>query len=175
LYICFCYSPGGPPEYVIIQEPDTEEFTDEDLEMELDRALDAQAEFIVIEPKTLGDETARWIKVGNCLHKTAVVTGFLSGVTLYLDSSRNYVIISCGVLSVFCASVYAVSWQYDPCCKYQVEDNLPKLEKILENLNTVTPVVLVRKEDARRKKLHNIIAIISGIICAYKFYKWIKS
>ena len=143
--------------------------------MELDRALDAQAEFIVIEPKTLGDETARWIKVGNCLHKTAVVTGFLNGVVYYVDRSRNYVILSCGFLSVLCASVYAISWQYDPCCKYQVEDNLPKLENILGNLSSVTPVVLVRKDDARRKKLHNIIALISGIICAYKIYKWIKS
>ncbi|XP_045211361.2 transmembrane protein 11, mitochondrial-like [Mercenaria mercenaria] len=167
--------PGGPPEYVVIREQDTEEFTDEDFEMELDRALDVHAEFIVIEPRNLGDETARWIKVGNCLHKTSVVTGFVSGVVQYMDSSRNFVIISCGVLSVFCASIYAVSWQYDPCCKYQVEDNLPKLEKILGSLSTVTPVVLVRRDDTRRKKLHNIIAIISGIICAYRFYKWIKS
>lgn len=44
--------------------------------MELERALDAKCAVIVIEPTQLGDETARWISVGNCLHKTAVISGF---------------------------------------------------------------------------------------------------
>lgn len=171
----FCSRPGGPPEYVIIRDQGNEELTDEELEIELDRALDEKSEFIVIEPKNLGDETARWIKVGNCLHKTSVVSGFVSGCVQCIDSSKTYIIISCGVISVFCASVYAISWQYDPCCKYQVEDNVPKLEKIIGSMSSVSPVVIVRRDDSRRKKLHNIIAIISGIICAYRFYKWLKS
>lgn len=166
--------PGGPPEYIVIRDQG-DDFSEEDLEIELDKALDVQAEFIVIEPKTLGDETARWIKVGNCLHKTAVISGLVCGLGQSMDNSKTYIILSCGMISVFCASVYAISWQYDPCCKYQVEDNVPKLEKIIGNLSTESPVLLVRRDDSRRKKLHNIIAIISGIICAYRFYKWLKS
>lgn len=42
---------------------------------ELERALEAGCQMIIIEPSRLGDETARWISVGNCLHKTAVIAG----------------------------------------------------------------------------------------------------
>lgn len=159
----------------MIHEPENGEISIEELELELERALEDSAEIIVIEPRNLGEETARWIKVGNCLHKAAVVMGFFGSVTQCVDQSKNYIIITCGVISIVCAGVYAISWQYDPCCKYQVEDNVPKLERILGSLNSVTPVVLVRRDDTRRKKLHNLIAFISGIICAYKFYKWLKS
>ena len=58
----------------------------EHFELELERALEAGVGTIVIEPTTLGDETARWISVGNCLHKTGVLAGFgsiLSGIFLY--------------------------------------------------------------------------------------------
>lgn len=46
--------------------------------MELERALDAGCAIIIVEPSRLGDETARWISVGNCLHKTAVLSGIFS-------------------------------------------------------------------------------------------------
>lgn len=36
---------------------------------------------IIIEPVKLGDETARWITVGNFLNKTAVVSGISSILT----------------------------------------------------------------------------------------------
>lgn len=143
--------------------------------MELERALEAQAGYIVIEPRNLGDETARWIKVGNCLHKTGVMTGIVSSLVCGVDNSRGYVITTCGAVSVVCAGVYAISWQYDPCCKYQVEDNVPKLERIIGCLSSVRPVVLVRRDDTRRKTLHNLFALLSGIICAYRFYNWMKS
>jgi hypothetical protein len=45
---------------------------------ELDKALIESVDFIIIEPNKLGDETARWILVGNCLGKTAIVTGLAS-------------------------------------------------------------------------------------------------
>lgn len=147
----------------------------EDFENELDKALDDQAEVIVIEQQGLGDETVRWIKVGNCLHKVGVMSGVVSSITHCVDSTKNFIIISCGVVSVLCASVYAISWQNDPCCKYQVDDNMARLEKIVEGLQNTSPVVLVRRDDTRRKKLHNFIALLSGIICAWKFYKFMKS
>lgn len=51
---------------------------------ELDRGLYEETEYIIIEPTKLGDETARWIKAGNCLHKTAVFSG------LATIASSNY-------------------------------------------------------------------------------------
>ncbi|KAL1774956.1 transmembrane protein 11, mitochondrial isoform X1, partial [Sigmodon hispidus] len=42
-------------------------------EYELEQALEAQYKYIVIEPTRIGDETAHWITVGNCLHKTTLL------------------------------------------------------------------------------------------------------
>ena len=53
----------------------------ERFELELERALEASVPVIVIEPVRLGDETARWIAVGNCLHKTAVIAGLGTVIT----------------------------------------------------------------------------------------------
>lgn len=46
--------------------------------MELERALEAGVSVIVIEPEPLGEETARWIYVGNLLHKVSVYSGLCS-------------------------------------------------------------------------------------------------
>ena len=62
-------------ELAVIREIYDGEHAQEQFELELERALDAAVPVIVIEPTRLGDETARWIAVGNCLHKTAVLTG----------------------------------------------------------------------------------------------------
>jgi Mitochondrial morphogenesis regulator len=53
----------------------------ETFEKELDKALYAKVDYIIIEPTRLGDETGRWITVGNCLHKTAVISGLASIAT----------------------------------------------------------------------------------------------
>lgn len=54
--------------------------------------MDAGCEVIVIEPTQLGDETARWISVGNCLHKTAVGSGLGAIVTGEKKSERNLLV-----------------------------------------------------------------------------------
>jgi hypothetical protein len=53
----------------------------ETFEKELDKALYAKVDYIIIEPTRLGDETGRWITVGNCLHKTAWISGLASIAT----------------------------------------------------------------------------------------------
>lgn len=53
---------------------------------DLDRALIEKYDYIIVEPSKLSDETSRWIMVGNCLHKTAVLSGLasiLSGAMLF--------------------------------------------------------------------------------------------
>ena len=162
-----------PQDLAIIREVYEHEYSAEEFEVELDKALDKKAQTIVVEPARLGEDTARWIACGNWLHKAAVLSGFgcLSLGLLWPD--RTVVYFPCGFVSVGCAGVYAISWQFDPCCKYQVEYDLMKVPKLpLHKLTTTTPVVLVRKDDRRRKILQNVIALASGSLCCYKMYKW---
>ncbi len=141
--------------------------------MELEKALEAKASVIVIEPSKLGDETARWIMVGNCLHKTAVLAGLSCIVTGVSFPDKALCCFPLGFASLVCTSVYAVSWQFDPCCKYQVEHDARKLKQLpLHSLTSSSPVVLVRKDDSRRKLLHNTLAFASASYCVWAFYQW---
>ncbi|KAG2455426.1 TMM11 protein, partial [Polypterus senegalus] len=158
----------------IVHEIYNGENAQEQFEYELEQALEAQYKYIVIEPTRIGDETARWITVGNCLHKTAVLSGtacLLSPLSLSLEYSR-YVALPAGALSVACAALYGISWQFDPCCKYQVEYDTQKLSRLpLHTLTSSTPVVLVRKDDIHRKRLHNTIALAALAYCIKKIYE----
>ncbi|XP_053898908.1 transmembrane protein 11, mitochondrial isoform X1 [Malaclemys terrapin pileata] len=143
-------------------------------EYELEQALEAQYKYIVIEPTRIGDETARWITVGNCLHKTAVLAGtacLFTPLALPVDYS-HYISLPAGVLSMACCTLYGISWQFDPCCKYQVEYDAYKLSRLpLHTLTSSTPVVLVRKDDLHRKRLHNTIALAALVYCVKKIYE----
>lgn len=130
---------------------------------------------IVIEPTMIGEETARWIQVGNCLHKTAVIAGLCCfGSSWMLPRSfHGPVSLVCGGVSIFCAALYGVSWQFDPCCQYQVEYDTRKLAKLpLGSLTSTSPIVLVRKDDKYRKRLHNLVAGSALIYCSWKAYNW---
>lgn len=158
------------PEYLIIREV-YEQGGIEDFENELDEALELETGTIVIEPIRLGAETARWITVGNFLHKTSVLTGGICLLTL--RTNKAYLILPLGFTSVVCAGVYMISWQFDPCCKYQVETDIRRLDRLpLHKLGSSSPVVLVRKDDTRRKILHNTLAVAALSVCCYKMYKW---
>ncbi|XP_072044153.1 transmembrane protein 11, mitochondrial-like [Amphiura filiformis] len=148
----------------------------ERFEYELEQHLEAKRSHIIIEPSRLGDETARWITVGNSLHKTSVITGFVSLLALPAATRwkpANYIGYPMGAVSVICAALYDVSWQFDPCCKYQVEYDAANLSRLpLHKLTSSTPVVLVRKDDKYRKAFHNLFAGIALMYLAYRFYNW---
>ncbi|XP_046369944.1 transmembrane protein 11, mitochondrial-like isoform X1 [Haliotis rufescens] len=166
-------SRSGPPEYVVVREIYEHEDAQEEFELELEKALDANAKIIIIEPSKLGDETAHWISVGNCLHKTSVLTGLGALISGGCWPKRGLLFLPLGSMSVLCAGVYAISWQFDPCCKYQVEHNKNRIKKIpVHTLTTTTPVVLVRRDDKRRKLLHNTVSLCAGAFCAWKIYQW---
>lgn len=166
----------------IVHEIYNGENAQDQFEYELEQALEAQYKYIVIEPTRIGDETARWITVGNCLHKTAVLSGaacLLTPLSLSPEYSR-YVALPAGALSVACAALYGISWQFDPCCKYQVEYDSQKLSRLpLHTLTSSTPVVLVRRDDVHRKRLHNTIALAALAYCVKKIYElyvvWVHS
>ncbi|XP_064618489.1 transmembrane protein 11-B, mitochondrial-like [Lineus longissimus] len=160
-------------DYVVIREIYEHDAAQEEFENELEQALESKVKTIVIEPTKLGDETARWISVGNCLHKTAVLTGFGSLAIGLMYPQHGYLYMPLGFTSVICSGVYAVSWQFDPCCKYQIEYDSRKLQRLpLHNLSSSSPVVLIRKDDTRRKVLQNSLSLAAGIYCGWQFYKW---
>ncbi|ELT89193.1 hypothetical protein CAPTEDRAFT_202693 [Capitella teleta] len=166
-------SPSERNDYAIIREIYENDNSSEDFENELEKALEAQVQTIVIEPSKLGDETARWITVGNCLHKTAVLSSLTCLGTGVVWPDRGYVYLPFGFVSVICAGVYAVSWQMDPCCKYQVEREAGNLQKLpLHQLTSSSPVVLVRKDDVRRKWLQNTSALLAAGYCGWRIYDW---
>lgn len=74
----------------------------EAFELELDRALEAGCNVIVIEPTRLADETAQWIAFGNFLHRTAVFSGvgaifagtIAFNITLCLKIVKKYMDVS---------------------------------------------------------------------------------
>jgi len=143
----------------------------------LENALDAQSPVIIIEPTQLGDETSRWIRVGNCLHKTAVLSAVgcvAVGAVVPPASSPVSITASCvglGLGSVACAGLYAVSWQFDPCCKYQPTDDTKILRRLpFVVLSSTSPVVLIRRDDTRRKWLQNLLAAAAALMCIWRLY-----
>ncbi|KAJ7304272.1 hypothetical protein JRQ81_011813 [Phrynocephalus forsythii] len=81
------------------------------------------------------EEDPAWISVGNCLHKTTV----LAGITFFLSPLALPRYFSCsislpvGVLCVASCTIYGISWLFDPCGKYQVEDNPSKFSCVPEH------------------------------------------
>uniref|UniRef100_T1H762 Uncharacterized protein n=1 Tax=Megaselia scalaris TaxID=36166 RepID=T1H762_MEGSC len=107
------------PTYSVIREVYDNGVAFEKFEQLLDKALEAKVDYIIIEPTRLGDETGRWIYVGNCLHKTAVISGIASIISSLIWQNRLLVSSPICVISIFCTGLYTVSWNYDPCCQYQ--------------------------------------------------------
>ncbi|XP_063681199.1 transmembrane protein 11-B, mitochondrial-like [Bolinopsis microptera] len=142
-------------------------------ERELDKAMVAKHSTIVIEPHQLGEECMRYIRVGNALHKVCV----LSGVTaLGVSGFKWSWSIPFSALTVGCAAVYQFSWQHDPACKYQVDTAGHYLHRIpLDQLTASAPIILLRRDDRVRKKLHNTIAGACGILLVYQLFSYATS
>ena len=164
--------------YAIIREIYENQDSREYFENELEQALVMCYETIVIEPTKLGEETARWIAAGNCLHKTAVLSALSCLVIGGIFPQRLALYVPFGFTAAVCASTYAVSWQLDPCCQYQVvrqvdrqwtQVKLPELVK--HDLSSTSPVVLIRRNDTRRRWLHNSVSLLASGVCAYQLYK----
>ncbi|KAA0198893.1 hypothetical protein HAZT_HAZT007681 [Hyalella azteca] len=138
------FSPA--PNVMVVREVYDSNGAHEQFALELERCLEAGPNTIVIEPAALGDETARWIAVGNCLHKTAVLAGFGS--------------LFGGEFSSQCICIHLLL-KCQLCCTQYF--------KFIS-----TPVVLVRREDGRRKVLHSSISVLAGALCLYRLYQMYK-
>lgn len=148
-------------DYCIIRvsyEPNAKDVMECDLEV----ALENSYQIIVVEPVELGNETVRWIQVGNFLHKSAVICslGTLVSMPFLPFSVSKFTAVPLGVFALCCAGLYDLSWQFDPCCKYQVDYQGTELPSIpTHELRSRSPVVLVQRNDKYRKMLHNTLAL----------------
>lgn len=170
------------PEWVIIHEVYEGENSHEAFESDLDRALEAGPAAIIVEPRRLGEETARWIALGNCLHQTAVLTGVGSlATTLLLSppstaaSSHTLLLVVAAPLAAagaLCATLYSVSWATDPCVGYQIEKDQSVLDRLpLSELANPNPLVLVRKNDRRRRVVHLTTTGLAVGMVVWRLYR----
>ena len=146
-------------------------------ENELERALDKTCETIVIEPTRLGEETARWIMIGDCLRKTASLSGFGSIVGGFVWPDKPFIYCPMATISLLSTGIH-LSWQFDSCYNYKVESDMKKL--VLNNIasaDTPTAVVLVKRSNYEIRKnsfLHTAISLIAFAFSAWKLYKCLK-
>ncbi|XP_055707328.1 transmembrane protein 11 homolog, mitochondrial isoform X2 [Phlebotomus papatasi] len=160
------------PQVFVVKEVYDGGNAQENFESELDRALFARIKYIIIEPPRLGEETARWITVGNILHKTSVACGLSSIVSGFLLPNHCIISVPLCAVSVIFTGLYTISWHFDPCCQYQVEKNRKTLEKLpLEGKDSV---VLVYSENTRECYIQRTVTILAAAFCAWRFYESFK-
>ena len=100
----------------------------------------------------------------------SILTNFIYFKTFPLQ--WHLISVPLGLASISCAVMYGVSWQYDPCSKYQLDHhglsmaNIPTAE-----LTADTSIVLVRRNDVYRKRLHNSVAVLVCIMFGWQLYK----
>ncbi|KJE98121.1 hypothetical protein CAOG_008137 [Capsaspora owczarzaki ATCC 30864] len=170
-------SVGGDDYYAFIS--DTEDV--DQAELELDEALNESVSVVVIDQQELGKAIAAAIRVGNFMHKASVLSGLACLGTGLLSRwlRLNFwgLTLPAGVISVTCALFYDLSWRTDPCCKYQVVDwNGLEFQNIpLERLQSTNPVVLVRRDDTIRKRLHNIVSFSSAVFCGARLFQAVRA
>lgn len=116
----------------------------------------------------------RWVRFGNFLHKTSVLASLGALVCLPVVPHRvlSFTVVPLGVLGSCCAALYDVSWQFDPCCKYQVDHGGKELSHVPSHeLHSQSPVVLVLRNDKYRKRLHNSLALAVVAVLSWKLYR----
>lgn len=162
------------PTVHVIREVYEGENAHETFELELDKALYAKADYIIIEPSRLGEETGRWIAVGNCLHKTALVSGVASVAAGLIWRDRLLFCAPLCAVSIFCTGLYTISWSYDPCVQYQVEKNPKSLSKVPNVNDFSSPIVLVYASNKCAKYSHRVVTLLAATYCAWRVYELFK-
>ncbi len=159
-----------PEWYIISKEVGT---ADDPKERELEAVLQKKYSLIVIEPRVLGDQAIRWIKAGNFIHKSSVLTnlGAILLIPLVPKHLHTYTILPVGVFGISCTLLYNFSWHRDPCCKYQVDWQGHEISRIPSNgLTTRSPVILVRRNDIFRVVLHSSLSVFVVSFFCWKLY-----
>lgn len=149
----------------------------EKFNFELDKALDERYETIVIEPHKVGEETKRWIMMGNLLHRTAFTAGLGSAAINLITPQFPPLYFSLCAVSSFCTSIYWLSWGCDPCVRYQVETNPAVLKQRITNYSELTaPAVVLRlKDNTKINWAHRSCCLLAVSLCAFRGYQMLRS
>lgn len=92
----------------------------------------------------------------------------------YFWTSKPFVYGPLCMASFVCTGLYMISWQFDPCCKYQVHKD-PRLKSLQKEDNTPSlPVVIERGSDTKRKIVHTSLTVVSTAYCIWKLYEYCK-
>lgn len=163
------------PSVRVIREVYEGENAHEMFQADLNKALFDKVRFIIIEPTRLGEETERWIAVGNCLHKTALISGAASIAigAVWREKLTIYSASFC-IVSMFCTSLYAICWNCDPCVEYQVERKQRNLLKIPVPEGASSPVVLVHTGNRFATISHRIVTVLATSVCVWSVYRAFK-
>ncbi|XP_022665806.1 transmembrane protein 11, mitochondrial-like isoform X1 [Varroa jacobsoni] len=176
-------SPDISPEWVIIHEMFGEKKeagggSHEAHELEFDRALEFTPKIIVIEPHSLADATARWIKIGNGLTRVGIGCGVASVATFALTKSNSaqslYVMFPLVGVNLLCCTLYNVSWSSDPCIHYQVDNSKEIRDQLPLADNMEDAVILVRCVDTNRRVLHTTVTLVALSLVVYRVIQWFK-
>ncbi|KNC83088.1 hypothetical protein SARC_04646 [Sphaeroforma arctica JP610] len=162
-----------------------------EIELELEDSMNDEYMFIVIDDYALGCQVALSVRAGNFLHKASVISGgccLLTGLVgsiwggRLISPSNTLTLVAClplGVSSAVCALIYELSWAHDPVCHYQVvptEDyltDIPMLEQLQPD-SLPRQVILRRRNDKIRRRLHTSMATGAALFCASKLYQWTR-
>eukprot|EP00053_Salpingoeca_punica_P009554 m.85576 g.85576 ORF g.85576 m.85576 type:complete len:183 (-) comp15059_c0_seq1:128-676(-) len=147
-----------------------------DADMEAERVVldhlmrQSAVQVVLIEDDRLGEAAARSIQIGNFFHKTAVLTG-LTGVIAGLASPLRKALVPAGAASVLCAITYNLAWKSDPMSKFQIDRTGEGVQNVpVDRLDTRDHyIVLVRRDDGVRVKLHNTLALLVCLAGAYHY------
>lgn len=148
------------------------------LECQFEAALDEGFSVVIVEPPGLGESCIRWIRVGNFLHKSAVLSALGTLIITPFIPRRVafFTTFPLGVFGFSCVCLYTFSWQRDPCCKYQIDYKGRELTRIPSHeIHTPSPVVLVRRNDKYRKILHNTLSAIVVGYLGWMLYRHFNS
>lgn len=173
-------------------------------ENELEHALDIGCPMIIIEPMRLGEETGRWIYVGECLSRASILTG-LGSVLCGLFADRPVTQFSLLAASLAANSVHTLSWQSDIASHYAVDrnpdswsrlvaakqvppfsDNVSLVTSTTECVNTmanadkgslakISPVILRRRSDRELRRENWLKTAVSLIALAVSVFRLFKS
>jgi len=175
-FVLYC---SVPLTIAVIQEVYNGKDALEKFEQDFERALEDSYQVIIIEPNRLGDETATWIAVGDCLHRTAYLAGIgsLAGAITWTD--KPYICTPLCILSLFCTGIYTLAWHFDPCVHYKVvrkvEKLYPKYPDLKKfNLADSSCVILVRRDNTHRSLLHSGVSLLAAAVCAWRLYDAFK-
>lgn len=168
--------PTSSPTTYVIREIYESENSTEAFMLQLERALLAKYNYIIIEPKRLAEETGRWIMLGNILTRLSAVSGLASLTISMFAPSRLYISAPLAGVALIARGFYDISWNFDPCSQYQVERSSQSLDiQLKESVAKSESIrILVYKDNTLLNCTYRTVAVAAVVLCGIQLYRSLK-